>query len=127
MDVICKCGYQGTEFVEYETTKPTKQIVDNSWGYRRVIKTIANEVRTLNWACPKCGKVLVQQRGGLSYNMHEYEDMKRRLWRNSWDNEKYLNDLAKTEQSLKDMNKIVTERHDKELERFQVPTANMKG
>ena len=89
MNVICKCGYQGEEFVEYETNTPTRQYIDYTRSYKTVNKTTFG-TKTLNWACPKCGKVLVQQRGGLSYDMHEIDEMKRRLWRNSWKNERWL-------------------------------------
>jgi uncharacterized Zn finger protein (UPF0148 family) len=124
MDVICKCGYDGNELVQYETQTPYKQVIDFDYGYLRVTRTLAKENKTLNWACPKCGKVLVQQRGGLSYDQHELSEMRRRLQRNSWDNRKCLRDLEKTKQTLKDVYKIVSDRHDKEIERFQVPTAS---
>ncbi len=94
MNVICKCGYQGEEFVEYETNTPTRQLIDYTRGYKTVNKTTFG-TKTLNWACPKCGKVLVQQRGGLSYDMHEYDEMKRRLWHNSWKNERWLKEHTK--------------------------------
>lgn len=88
MDIVCKCGYQGNEVVEYETETPCKQVIDFTYGYRRVIKTLTMGNKTLNWACPKCGKVLVQQRGGLSYDQHEQEDMRRRLQRNNYTTER---------------------------------------
>jgi hypothetical protein len=84
MDIVCKCGYEGDEMVEYETEAPCKQVIDFTRGYRRVIKTLIMGNKTLNWACPKCGKVLVQQRGGLSYDMHEIKGMNRRLSHNSY-------------------------------------------
>lgn len=58
--------------------------LDFTYGYRRVIKTMTMGNKTLNWACPKCNRVLVQQRGGLSYDQHEQEDMRRRLQRNNY-------------------------------------------
>jgi PHP family Zn ribbon phosphoesterase len=85
MEVLCKCGYEGNEFVQYQTITPLKQLVDYTYGYRRAIKNLTEPIKTLNWACPKCGKVLVQQRNGLSYNEEELEGMRRRLLQHSYD------------------------------------------
>jgi DNA-directed RNA polymerase subunit RPC12/RpoP len=85
MDVLCKCGYEGDQFVQYETETPLKQLVDYTYGYRRAIKNLTETTVTLNWACPQCSRILVQQRGGLSYNQHELDDMRRRLMRHNYD------------------------------------------
>jgi hypothetical protein len=111
--------------IQYETETPSRQLME--WRYSNYadhVQWVKNRTITLNWACPLCGKVLVQQRGGLSYDQHELKDMRERLLHCAWRNRKYLRDLEKTKQFLKEINKIVGERHDKELERFQVPTAN---
>jgi ssDNA-binding Zn-finger/Zn-ribbon topoisomerase 1 len=85
MNIVCKCGYEGNQMVQFQTETPSKQLME--WGcysYPDHIKWVRDGVKTLNWACPKCGRILVQQRGGLSYNQHEYEDMRRRLQHNNW-------------------------------------------
>ena len=89
MDIICKCGYEGNQIVQFQTETPSKQLMEYQYGgYFNHVKWVKDGVKTLNWACPKCGKILVQQRGGLSYNQHEYEDMRRRLQRNNYTTER---------------------------------------
>ena len=84
MEVFCKCGYIGDQFIQYQTETPLKQLIDYTYGYRRAIRSLNESVKVLNWACPKCGKILVQQRGGLSYNEHELTDMWRRLGQHNY-------------------------------------------
>jgi len=96
-EVICKCGYQGREIVIFETVRPMKELARMSYGgqYWEHVKWIKEERRTLNWACPECGAILVTQRGGLSYNRSELEDMFRRLRTNCYKNKRYLKLKAK--------------------------------
>lgn len=123
--IFCKCGYVGNQMIQYETETPSRQLMEwRNGNYADHVQWVITGKKTLNWACPKCGNVFVQQRGGLSYDQHELKDMIVRLWNSTWRNKQYLRDLEKTKQSLKEANKIVGDRHDKELERFQVPTAN---
>ena len=91
MEVICKCGYHGDEMVQFETETPSKALVRwNGSSYFNHVEWIRASSKTLNWACPKCGKVLVRQLGGMSYNGAEQEAMRKRLWHNSRLNEEYL-------------------------------------
>jgi len=98
MEVVCTCGYKGNKIVQFETHVPSRQVLrwTGSWWdsveWRRQKSVSAV---TLNWACPECGKILVQQRGGLSYNQHELKDMELRLWRNSWANRRWLREMIK--------------------------------
>lgn len=96
-EVICKCGYKGEQMIEFETNTPYKKLVEWQYGsgYYNFVNWAKQGIKTLNWACPKCKKILVQQRGGLSYNQKELEGMKRRLMHNSWDNERWLKTHAK--------------------------------
>ena len=123
--IFCKCGYVGNQMIQYETETPSRQLMEWKDGnYADHVQWVITGNKTLNWACTKCCNVFVQQRGGLSYDQHELKDMIVRLWDSTWRNKKYLHDLEKTKQSLKEANKIVGDRHDKEIERFQVPTTN---
>jgi len=91
--VVCKCGYEGNEIVQFETHTASRQVLRWSGSYWTHVEWLHQRAvprPTLNWACPKCGKILVQQRGGLSYNQEELKDMERRLMRNSWANGKWL-------------------------------------
>ncbi len=86
MEVNCVCGYEGNQIVQFETHTPSRQLLEYSYnGYWQHKQWIKNGTRTLNWACPVCGKILVRQRGGLSYNQHELEDMRKRLWHNNYE------------------------------------------
>lgn len=90
MNVVCRCGYRGDQMVEYETKTAHKQLVE--WvgtSYYNVMKTALGHT-TLNWACPKCGRILMQHRGGWSYNHSEWNTLRRRLWHNSFANETWL-------------------------------------
>ena len=91
MNVVCKCGYQGDEMVQYETEVPSRALVRWSGSsYFNHVEWIKSCSKTLIWACPKCGKTLVRQLGGRSYNGTEQEAMRKRLWHNSRLNETYL-------------------------------------
>ena len=91
MEVICKCGYRGDEMVQFETEIPSKALVRWSGSsYFNHVEWLRKSSKTLNWACPKCGKILVRQLGGMSYNGEEQEAMCRRLWHNSALNDIYL-------------------------------------
>ncbi len=84
MEVNCTCGYEGNQIVQFETRTPSRQLLEYSFGgYWQHKEWVIQGVITLNWACPNCGKGLVQQRGGLSYNQPELKDMQRRLWHNN--------------------------------------------
>jgi len=84
--VICVCGYKGEQMIEFETTTPFKRLVEWKSGgsYYNFVSWVKQGTKTLNWACPQCGKILVQQRGGLSYNQPELAGMKHRLRHNSY-------------------------------------------
>ncbi len=108
MEVFCKCGYSGNQMVVYETKTPSRQLVEwQGYSYYNYVKDIKCGTKTLNWACPKCGGILVQQRGGLSYNQPELEDMRKRLWHNNFANGKWIKDLEKTKIKLKELSDLV--------------------
>jgi hypothetical protein len=82
--------------IEYETDIPTKQLKEWRYSnYSEHVSWLNRGRKTLNWACPKCGRILVQQRGGLSYNQPELKNMIKRLQVNSWNNLKYLREHKK--------------------------------
>lgn len=87
MEVICKCGYQGDLMVQYETHTASRQLMEyfynGYWQHKTWVKDAYRGSVTFNWACPSCGRVLVQQRGGLSYDRHEIKEMQRRLWKHN--------------------------------------------
>ena len=91
MEIICRCGYHGNQMIEFETSTPSKKLVEWQYsGYTNFVVWTTHGTTTLNWSCPKCGKVLVRQLGGLSYNQPELKDMRKRLQSNSYKNERYL-------------------------------------
>lgn len=120
-DVFCKCGYEGNQVIQFETVVPEKRLVETHYyGLFDYVKTVSAGSTTLNWACPKCGRLLVQQRGGLSYNHKELEVMFKRLRQNSRENERWFK-----QQSIK--NAIEINRINKQIEKHQAVIAQFKS
>ena len=110
MEVVCKCGYEGNEIVQFETHTASRQVLEwrgSYWDHVRWLHQRAVPRPTLNWTCPKCGKILVQQRGGLSYDQKELKEMNLRLGRNSWANKRWLRERVKVHQAIESVREKV--------------------
>jgi hypothetical protein len=96
MEVVCKCGYEGHQIVQFSNEKVHRQLWEDKYGgYFTWIKDLDNNhSTTLNWACPICGAILAQKRNFNNYTFKE-SDMRRRLQSNSWDNKRWLREREK--------------------------------
>lgn len=94
MEIICKCGYRGNQLIQTITEKPFKQLCEYTYSNLiDVVKTLDHDYnKTISWTCPKCGCLLAQDRHCSSY--FKQSEMLRRLRSNSWNNEKWLRQVA---------------------------------
>jgi hypothetical protein len=119
-EVFCRCGYEGNQLIEFQIETPNKRLVEDKYGgYFDLVKELTSNVKTLNWACPQCNRILVQQRGGLTYRGNETEQMMKRLRQNSRDNERWYKaqQNKNTVKETKINNKI--KRHVDEIEKLK--------